>query len=67
MNVILVLIRSKTMLWSLGLVVLGVLEANTSMLRPYFTPEVFPYIVVAIGVVTGLLRMVTTQALSEKV
>lgn len=58
--------KSKTMYFSLALAVLGALEMNASLLRDLIGPENFGAVMIGIGVVSAALRVVTTQALSEK-
>ena len=57
---------SKTLLFSLLLAVLGTLQASLDVFTPYLTPQTMGFVTLAIGVAVAILRVVTTQALSEK-
>ena len=58
--------RSKTMWFSLALVVFGAFEMYFPYLRENIQPEYFGPIFMAIGVIVGILRFVTTLPLEEK-
>ena len=58
--------KSKTMWFSIGLIVLGVLEQNMGLLRGLVAPEHFGYVTAGIGIASAVLRVYTTTALSNK-
>lgn len=59
-------LKSKTMWLAFGITALGVVQANYPMVQ-HLVPEKYQGLVfVVIGVAVGLLRVVTTQPLSEK-
>lgn len=60
------IIRSKTMLFAILLSVLGVVQASMDVFTPYLTPQASGIITMIIGVVVAILRVVTTQPLSDK-
>jgi len=60
------MIRSKTMWFSAALGVLGALELQSAFLREMVGPENFGLVMMLISVATAVLRVVTTQPLSEK-
>jgi hypothetical protein len=57
---------SKTLLFSMLLAVLGTLQASLDIFTPYLTPQTMGFVTLAIGVAVAILRVVTTQALSDK-
>ena len=58
--------RSKTMWFSLTLVVFGAFEMYFPYLRENIQPEYYGLIFMAIGVIVAILRFVTTLPLEEK-
>jgi len=60
------LARSKTMIFSIILAVSGVLEASTGFLQTIMSPSAFGYLMLAIGLVSAILRIYTTQPLMDK-
>jgi hypothetical protein len=58
--------RSKTMWFSLALVIFGAFEMYFPYLRENIQPEYYGPIFMAIGVIVGILRFVTTLPLEEK-
>ncbi len=52
--------HSKTMWFSLALVVFGALEAGFPYLQNNIDPQYYGIILVAIGVITAVLRFITT-------
>lgn len=58
--------RSKTLWFSAILAVLGAMELHSALLRDLVGAEHFGAVMLAISVVTAVLRVVTTQPLSEK-
>lgn len=60
------LLKSKTMWFAAALAVLGVLELQAALVRDLVGAENFGLVMLGISVASALLRIVTTQALSEK-
>jgi uncharacterized membrane protein (DUF106 family) len=62
--------KSRTMLFALSLAIFGVLEASmgvlNSLLTPIMGPAAFGVFTVAVSVIVAVLRVITTQPLSEK-
>jgi uncharacterized membrane protein YdcZ (DUF606 family) len=58
--------RSKTMWFSLALVIFGALFDNFSYLQSVIDEKYYGVILVVIGVIVAILRFVTTQPLQEK-
>lgn len=59
-------LKSKTMWFSLLIVIFGALMDNSVYLKDLIPPQYFSLIMIAIGVICALLRMVTTQPLNQK-
>ena len=59
-------LKSKTMWFSLLLVIFGALMDNSVYLQNLIPPQYFSIVMVAIGIICALLRMATTQPLSSK-
>jgi hypothetical protein len=59
-------IKSKTMNFAMVLGLLGLAQANLPALQAVISPGAYGYITMAIGVAVAVLRVVTTQPLSEK-
>jgi hypothetical protein len=59
-------LKSKTMWFSLLLVLFGALMDNSVYLRDLIPAQYFSLIMIAIGIICALLRMVTTQPLAAK-
>lgn len=59
-------LKSKTMWFSIALAVLGVLELQTALVRELVGPENFGAVMLLISAGTAVLRVITTQSLSEK-
>lgn len=55
--------RSKTMWFSLALVILGALLDNFSYLQSFISPQYYGLLLVAIGIVVAILRFITTEAI----
>ena len=66
MNKLIGALRSKTIYFSLALVVLGVVQSNAGLLSAYLTPEHYGWFTAAVGMAVGVLRWVTTLPLDEK-
>jgi hypothetical protein len=60
------MIKSKTMWFSLALVVFGALMDNFSYLQNLIGPKYYGIGYILIGVIVGILRFVTTQPLEDK-
>lgn len=58
--------KSKTMLFSIALALCGVVEASTGFLQTVMSPESFGWLMLGIGAVSAVLRVRTTQPLSDK-
>ncbi len=58
--------RSKTMLFSLLLVIFGAIEASIGLLQSVIPPEYYGAVVMAIGIIVGILRWTTTVSLDKK-
>ena len=52
--------QSKTMWFSLALVIFGALEAGFPYLQSVIDPRYYGVILVAIGIVVAILRFITT-------
>ena len=58
--------HSKTMWFSLALVVLGVVYDNFSYVQNIIDPRLYGVCLIFIGIVVAVLRFVTTQPLEDK-
>ena len=58
--------RSKTMWFSLALVILGVVYDNFSYIENLINPRLYGVLLIFIGVVVAVLRFVTTMPLEDK-
>jgi len=58
--------HSKTMWFSLALVVLGVVYDHFSYLENLIDPRLYGVLLIFIGVVVAVLRFVTTMPLEDK-
>ena len=58
--------HSKTMWFSLALVILGVVYDNFSYVENLINPRLYGVLLIGIGVVVAVLRFVTTLPLDEK-
>lgn len=54
------MIKSRTMWFSLLLVIFGALEAGFPYLQSVIDPQYYGVILVGIGVITAILRFITT-------
>jgi hypothetical protein len=66
MNTFLGAFKSKTMWFSVLLVLFGALVDYSTHLKDLIPPEYFSIVMVLIGVVIALLRLATTQPLNQK-
>ena len=60
------MIRSKTMWFSLALVVFGALFDNFSYVQNLIDPRYYGFGYIVIGVIVAVLRFITTQPLEDK-
>ena len=58
--------KSRTMWFSFALVVFGALFDNFSYLQSVISEKYYGILLVVIGIVTAVLRFVTTQPLNDK-
>lgn len=58
--------HSKTMWFSLALVILGVVYDNFSYIENLINPRLYGVLLISIGIVVAVLRFVTTLPLDEK-
>ena len=58
--------KSKTMWFSLALVVVGSLYDNLSYLQNVIDPKYYGSILITIGIICAVLRFYTTQPLGQK-
>ena len=58
--------KSRTMWFSLALVIVGALYDNFSYLQNVIDPKYYGTILVSIGIICAVLRFYTTQPLEDK-
>lgn len=58
--------KSKTMWFSLALVIFGALFDNFSYVQNSIDPKYYGLCLIAIGIIVAVLRFITTQPLGEK-
>jgi hypothetical protein len=58
--------HSKTMWFSLALVILGVVYDNFSYVQNIIDPNLYGIFLISIGIIVALLRFVTTLPLDDK-
>ena len=58
--------KSKTMIFSCLLAVTGVIEASTGFLQTILPAEHFGWLVMIVGIVSAVLRVLTTTPLKDK-
>jgi len=58
--------RSKTMWFSLALVILGVVYDNFSYVENIINPRLYGVLLITIGIIVAILRFITTMPLDEK-
>lgn len=67
MNIIITrMAHSKTMIFSMILAMLGVVQASMGVFTAYLTPQGTGLLTLIIGIIVAMLRVATTQPLSEK-
>ena len=59
-------LKSKTMWFNAIVAGLAALQAGFDVLQPYMSGNVYAYLVTALTVGNAMLRVITTQALSDK-
>lgn len=60
------MIKSKTMWFSFALVVFGALFDNFYYVQDIIDPKYYGVSLISIGIITAILRFLTTQPLDEK-
>ena len=58
--------HSKTMWFSLALVILGALYDNFSYIQSLLDPRLYGILLICIGLAVAVLRYLTTQSLDDK-
>ena len=58
--------KSRTMRFSLLLMVFGTLQCAFPNFQKYFSPAMYGTMVMIIGMIVGILRMSTTMPISDK-
>jgi len=58
--------HSKTMWFSLALVILGVVYDNFSYVENIINPRLYGVLLIAIGIIVAVLRFITTLPLDKK-
>ena len=58
--------HSRTMWFSLLLVILGALYDNFSYIEQLIDPRLYGILLVCIGIIVAVLRFVTTQSLDDR-
>ena len=60
------MIKSRTMWFSFALVIFGALFDNFSYVQDIIDPRYYGVCLITIGIITAVLRFLTTQPLDEK-
>jgi hypothetical protein len=60
------ILKSKTLMFSLVLAILGVIEASFQVFAPFMSPAIYGFVLMAISITVAVLRIVTTLPLNEK-
>jgi len=60
------MLKSKTMWFALALSILGAVEASLNLFADVLTPTTYGVVTMVVGVIVGVLRVITTQPLSDK-
>lgn len=58
--------HSKTMWFSLALVILGALYDNFSYIEQLINPRLYGILLISIGIIVAVLRFITTMPLEDK-
>jgi hypothetical protein len=60
------ILKSKTLMFSLVLAILGVIEASFQVFAPFMSPAIYGFVLMAISITVAVLRIVTTMPLDQK-
>ena len=60
------MMHSRTMWFSLLLVILGALYDNFSYIEQLIDPRLYGILLISIGIIVAVLRFVTTQSLDDR-
>jgi len=60
------MIKSRTMWFSFALVIFGALFDNFSYVQDIIDPQYYGVCLITIGIITAVLRFLTTQPLGKK-
>lgn len=60
------ILKSKTLMFSLLLAVLGVVEVSFGIFQNYLSPAVYGFSLMLISIIVAVLRVLTTLPLDEK-
>jgi hypothetical protein len=60
------MMHSRTMWFSLALVILGALYDNFSYIEQLIDPRLYGILLISIGIIVAVLRFVTTQSLDDR-
>ena len=60
------MMRSRTMWFSLALVILGALYDNFSYIEQLIDPRLYGVLLICIGIIVAVLRFVTTTSLDDR-
>ena len=60
------MIKSRTIWFSFALVIFGALFDNFSYVQNIIDPRYYGVCLIILGIITGILRFLTTQPLDEK-
>lgn len=60
------MMHSKTMWFSLALVVLGVVYDNFSYVQNIIDPRLYGVLLIVIGIIVAILRFITTTSLDDR-
>ena len=66
MNTMMIIFKSKTLMFALALAILGVVEMNVKVFSAYMTPTTFGFFSIGISIIVALLRIATTLPLDKK-
>jgi hypothetical protein len=66
MNIMMMIFKSKTLMFALALAILGVVEMNVRIFSAYMTPTTFGFFSIGISIIVAVLRIFTTLPLSQK-
>jgi hypothetical protein len=55
------MMKSRTMWFSLLLVIVGAIADNLPVLQAFINPEVYGYTLMSVGVICAILRFITTE------